>query len=121
MEAGTLSRIAWMDDPIEALIIEIQAAVEGLARGPEAAAEPGRLADLSGRFVGWRRVVSAQQEGSLRDRAMWALLGAERYLKGAREIDPVGVDPSAARLRLEAAVRALRAMHPMLEVPPEPG
>jgi hypothetical protein len=110
-----------MGDDIAALINEIEAAVAGLPREAGGSDEPRQLADLSDRFVAWRRVVSGHQDGILRDRAMWALLGAERYLKGARELDAAGVDASAARIRLEAAVRALRAMHPVLEAPPEPG
>src|SRR5688572_12911910 len=105
---------------IAALVSEIEAAVQAL---PSGADQPVSAADLAGlgeqQFVGWRQTVSSQAEGDLRDRVMWALLGAERHVRAMRSAG-AGDQASAARLRLEAAVRALREMLPILERPPSP-
>jgi hypothetical protein len=109
-----------MDHEIEAVVREIEAAVHRLPSRPEEAADARHLAELCDRLAVWRRVVSGHQDGLLRERAMWALLGAERCLNGPRRLNSPGVDAFAARVRLEAAARALRDMSQRLEAPPEP-
>ena len=98
-----------MDENIAGVIAGLEAAIEELARG-------GSL-PAGASLAAWRRAVSTGPEGPARDRAMWALLGAERC---AREAALDGGEATAARVRLEAALRALRGIAPIEEAPPDP-
>jgi hypothetical protein len=104
-----------MDNDLEALIAEIEAAAARLDGAPAPAGVPPLLAD---RFAAWRQVVSEHREGDLRDRVIWALLGAERHIRAMDGLAEPVADARAAGVRLAAAARALREMRPAREDPP---
>lgn len=101
-----------MASQLEALIGEIEAVATMLAAESGAAA----LAPLAVRFALWRRSLATLDGVPDRERAILALLGAERsLLDGGRLGLGAGL---AVRLRLDALVRALRP--PPLPLPPLP-
>lgn len=110
-----------MERGASALVAEIESAVSALG-DPGHLDDRVRLATFRDRLAEWRQATSAFAEGTIRDRAIWALMGAERYVSDSRELTPRGVDPAAARLRLQAASRALRALlaedAPPIALPP---
>lgn len=104
-----------MDNDLGALIAEIEAAAARLGAAPAPAGEAPLLAD---RLAAWRQVVSEHREGALRDRVIWALLGAERHIRAMDALAEPAADAHAAGVRLAAAARALREMRPAREEPP---
>jgi hypothetical protein len=108
-----------MERDSAALAAEIEAVAAALG-DPGQLAQPSMLALFRTRLDEWRRAAYALPDDPLRERVIWALLGAERYLSSTVELAPRGLDPVAARLRLQAAARALRALLPAPEPPPSP-
>lgn len=109
-----------MGDDIDRLVEEIEAAVARLA-GSSPAGRPRTAETLGARFAAWRQAVAEHRDLHLRDRAIWALLGAERHLRAMQGSSDNDADAHAARVRLEAAARTLREMAPPYPPDPLPG
>ena len=99
------------------LAAELEAAADRLPSDPDSSPAAQMLEELTARFADWRQRVLDMPEGELRDRVIWALMGAERHLRPERDV-AARADAPGGRLRLEAAARTLREMMVTVDPPP---
>ena len=99
------------------LAAELEAAAARLPSDPETPPGAQMLEELTARLADWRATVRGMPEGELRDRVIWALMGAERHLRPERDV-AARADAPGGRLRLEAAARTLRELMVTVDPPP---